>query len=112
VDSSSGRNAPCPCGSGKKFKKCHGAREAALWQSPWLWGILVTALCLGGLAYLVKDSPARQGASAPIQQGSSQAPQRTGAPWEYDAASNMHFDPSAGHNHWHPGPPPAGKGKP
>ncbi|MCO4100526.1 MAG: hypothetical protein HEQ38_14275 [Gemmatimonas sp.] len=19
------RNAPCPCGSGKKFKKCHGA---------------------------------------------------------------------------------------
>jgi hypothetical protein len=20
-----GRNAPCPCGSGKKFKKCHGA---------------------------------------------------------------------------------------
>jgi SEC-C motif-containing protein len=22
-----GRNDPCPCGSGKKFKKCHGARE-------------------------------------------------------------------------------------
>jgi uncharacterized protein YecA (UPF0149 family) len=22
-----GRNEPCPCGSGKKFKKCHG--EAA-----------------------------------------------------------------------------------
>jgi uncharacterized protein YecA (UPF0149 family) len=20
----SGRNDPCPCGSGKKFKKCHG----------------------------------------------------------------------------------------
>jgi preprotein translocase subunit SecA len=19
------RNAPCPCGSGRKFKKCHGA---------------------------------------------------------------------------------------
>ena len=19
-----GRNAPCPCGSGKKFKQCHG----------------------------------------------------------------------------------------
>ena len=19
-----GRNAPCPCGSGKKYKKCHG----------------------------------------------------------------------------------------
>jgi hypothetical protein len=26
-----GRNEPCPCGSGKKFKKCHGgAREEDL----------------------------------------------------------------------------------
>jgi uncharacterized protein len=25
VDSQPGRNDPCPCGSGKKFKKCHGA---------------------------------------------------------------------------------------
>ena len=24
-----GRNAPCPCGSGKKFKRCHGAPAAA-----------------------------------------------------------------------------------
>jgi preprotein translocase subunit SecA len=24
-----GRNDPCPCGSGKKFKKCHGSAEAA-----------------------------------------------------------------------------------
>ncbi len=24
-----GRNDPCPCGSGKKYKKCHGATEAA-----------------------------------------------------------------------------------
>jgi uncharacterized protein YecA (UPF0149 family) len=23
-----GRNDPCPCGSGKKFKKCHGADAA------------------------------------------------------------------------------------
>ncbi len=22
-----GRDDPCPCGSGKKFKKCHGAYE-------------------------------------------------------------------------------------
>lgn len=22
-----GRNDPCPCGSGKKFKKCHGTGE-------------------------------------------------------------------------------------
>jgi preprotein translocase subunit SecA len=24
-----GRNDPCPCGSGKKYKKCHGASEAS-----------------------------------------------------------------------------------
>jgi preprotein translocase subunit SecA len=24
-----GRNDLCPCGSGKKFKKCHGASDAA-----------------------------------------------------------------------------------
>lgn len=24
-----GRNDPCPCGSGKKFKKCHGQRQSA-----------------------------------------------------------------------------------
>ena len=22
------RNAPCPCGSGRKFKRCHGAPDA------------------------------------------------------------------------------------
>jgi preprotein translocase subunit SecA len=25
-----GRNDPCPCGSGKKYKKCHGATEATI----------------------------------------------------------------------------------
>ena len=25
VEATPGRNAPCPCGSGKKYKKCHGA---------------------------------------------------------------------------------------
>ena len=25
VDAKTGRNDPCPCGSGKKYKKCHGA---------------------------------------------------------------------------------------
>ncbi len=24
-----GRNDPCPCGSGKKYKKCHGAAAGA-----------------------------------------------------------------------------------
>ncbi len=25
VEETVGRNDPCPCGSGKKYKKCHGA---------------------------------------------------------------------------------------
>jgi uncharacterized protein len=25
VEKTPGRNDPCPCGSGKKYKKCHGA---------------------------------------------------------------------------------------
>ncbi|HEX7354305.1 MAG TPA: SEC-C domain-containing protein [Mycobacteriales bacterium] len=29
VGSGPARNAPCPCGSGKKYKKCHGAPGAA-----------------------------------------------------------------------------------
>ena len=24
-----GRNDPCPCGSGKKYKQCHGKTQAA-----------------------------------------------------------------------------------
>lgn len=27
-----GRNDPCPCGSGKKFKRCHGLTEQTEWQ--------------------------------------------------------------------------------
>ena len=28
--SSTGRNEPCPCGSGKKYKKCHMAADEAM----------------------------------------------------------------------------------
>ena len=27
VDKKIGRNEPCPCGSGKKYKKCHGTAK-------------------------------------------------------------------------------------
>ncbi len=27
VEQTPGRNDPCPCGSGKKYKHCHGARR-------------------------------------------------------------------------------------
>ena len=29
-----GRNAPCPCGSGKKYKRCHGASRAPVTDAP------------------------------------------------------------------------------
>jgi preprotein translocase subunit SecA len=29
VDKKVGRNDPCPCGSGKKYKHCHGQQQAA-----------------------------------------------------------------------------------
>ena len=29
VEKAPGRNDPCPCGSGRKYKKCHGAADAA-----------------------------------------------------------------------------------
>jgi preprotein translocase subunit SecA len=32
-----GRNDPCPCGSGKKFKKCHGRIDAGA-PAPDVWG--------------------------------------------------------------------------
>lgn len=29
-------------------------------------------------------------------------------PWQYDQASNKHWNPTPGHEHWHDGPPPDG----
>jgi hypothetical protein len=39
-----GRNRPCPCGSGKKYKVCHGrtAVHPLASRAPWLW----TKLCM------------------------------------------------------------------
>jgi hypothetical protein len=35
-DAQRGRNDPCPCGNGRKWKHCHGAnlRSAANWTPP------------------------------------------------------------------------------
>ncbi len=33
-----GRNAPCPCGSGKKYKKCHGAPAASVREEREIYG--------------------------------------------------------------------------
>ncbi len=49
-----GRNAPCPCGSGKKFKQCHGEQSADRIESSgkWLAIVLGGVLLLGALGFL------------------------------------------------------------
>ncbi len=29
------RNDPCPCGSGRKYKHCHGGNDSAGGKDPW-----------------------------------------------------------------------------
>ena len=54
-----GRNDPCPCGSGKKFKQCHATKKDQL--SP----VLIAALIVGAvLAVIVIVSNVRQSSSA------------------------------------------------
>ena len=46
-----GRNDLCHCGSGKKYKKCHAARETSSGRSRWLLiavgGAMIAALAVG-----------------------------------------------------------------
>ena len=49
-----GRNAPCPCGSGKKFKQCCEGKEAAKAQSR---GKIIAAV-LGAAGFVVSLSDA------------------------------------------------------
>jgi len=57
------RNAPCPCGSGKKYKSCHLGREQELASKSYIRAIGLTLAFLGVLvlAALVYSS---KGASA------------------------------------------------
>jgi hypothetical protein len=46
-----GRNDPCHCGSGKKYKRCHGAQEASSGGSRLMLltvaGLMLAALIVG-----------------------------------------------------------------
>ena len=42
-----------------------------------------------------------------VQPSATTQPGLTPKPWEYDAATNRHWNAEPGHNHWHSGPPPA-----
>jgi hypothetical protein len=47
-----GRNAPCHCGSGKKYKLCHGAQSPGEARGKWIAVILGGALLLAALGFL------------------------------------------------------------
>jgi hypothetical protein len=42
-----GRNEPCPCGSGRKYKNCHGAADATARTSPVTLVVVGVALLVG-----------------------------------------------------------------
>lgn len=49
AESKIGRNDPCACGSGKKYKRCHGAKAEGM--TPWqrIGLLLLTVVLVGGL---------------------------------------------------------------
>lgn len=134
--SSIGRNDPCPCGSGLKYKSCHAGkmRLSVSGRPGWLWGIV--GLVVVAIALVIMRSQSRTPAPSMVMTPPSSSaglapPPATSAlpnpvatnpagppittslpggatpqPWQYDAATNKHFDPSPGHGHWHDGPPP------
>ncbi len=55
-----GRNAPCPCGSGKKFKQCCEGKEAAKAQSRGkiIAAVLAALMLLGAAGFVVSLSDA------------------------------------------------------
>jgi hypothetical protein len=60
-----GRNAPCPCGSGKKYKNCCLSKEAETpWQQKLLMVVLVLILIGGVLAIFASIRSVEPGASS------------------------------------------------
>ena len=55
-----GRNELCPCGSGKKFKKCHEAKEAGRGRANLMMlviaGAMLAAVVMGIISLATTDS--------------------------------------------------------
>ena len=49
-----GRNDPCPCGSGKKYKKCHGLKQATS-KGNTLMLIVVGLLVIAGATAVIRS---------------------------------------------------------
>jgi len=111
-----GRNAPCPCGSGRKYRHCHGRRRSVSRASRTGWIVASSAaLLVAALVFAIRGihpvAPATQRVmDAPAGAVLPPAGKRAEggpepAPYTYDARSNRHWDPE--HHHWHFGPPPS-----
>lgn len=44
-----GRNDPCPCGSGRKYKQCHASKSRAMTRGQLLMVVLISVVLVGGL---------------------------------------------------------------
>ena len=62
-----GRNDLCPCGSGRKFKKCCEAKRAASSKGSKLLMALVAAAVLGGVAMAALSFTAERSGPIPGQ---------------------------------------------
>lgn len=60
-----GRNDPCPCGSGRKFKKCCAARQQGTHISKLMIAALLVALAGGVYAITVGFGDEGSSAAAP-----------------------------------------------
>ena len=110
------RNSPCPCGSGKKYKQCHGRAGATLTRPVALpmWAIVgMVVVAIGATALLFNASQRNRvptptmapGAAATTSLPIGLTPgQPEPAPYQYDPATNRYWDPN--HKHWHDGQPP------
>lgn len=47
-----GRNAPCPCGSGRKYKNCHALQDTGRRSGKWIAIALGGVLLAGALVFL------------------------------------------------------------
>jgi hypothetical protein len=61
-----GRNEPCPCGSGKKYKQCHASQATRMTTGQMLMVILVSVILVGGLVLAVTSRQEHTGQASGV----------------------------------------------
>lgn len=88
-----GRNEPCPCGSGKKYKNCHMDAEAAKGgknKAVLIGMLLVIFLVVGIIGFYLNAQNQEAESSGQFQPGPPpDGPAPPGKVWSYE------------HGHWH-----------